>query len=121
VDEVSLVLREAARVLRPGGLFFFHTFNRNWLSRLVVIRGVEWFVKNTPEDLHVYKNFIRPDELKATLASSGLELKECFGFGPRFLQWPLIRLIFTGRVSSDFRFERKKSLALGYAGFAVKK
>jgi 2-polyprenyl-6-hydroxyphenyl methylase/3-demethylubiquinone-9 3-methyltransferase len=121
VDEVSLVLREAARVLRPGGLFFFHTFNRNWLSRLVVIRGVEWFVKNTPEGLHVYRNFIRPDELKATLASSGLELKECFGFGPRFLQWPLIRLLFTGRVSRNFRFERKKSLALGYAGFAVKK
>lgn len=121
VDEVSLVLKEASRVLRPGGLFFFHTFNRNWLSRLVVIRGVEWFVKNTPKDLHVYQNFIRPDELGSALANAGLELEECFGFGPRFLQWPILRLLFTGRVSPDFQFERKKSLALGYAGFAVKR
>jgi 2-polyprenyl-6-hydroxyphenyl methylase/3-demethylubiquinone-9 3-methyltransferase len=29
VEEPGRVVREAARVLRPGGLFFFHTFNRN--------------------------------------------------------------------------------------------
>ncbi len=121
VDEVSVVLGEAARVLRPGGLFFFHTFNRNPLSRLVVIQGVEWFVKNTPKDLHVYRNFIRPEELEKSLSQSGLELEECFGYGPRIFQWPLMRLLATGRVSSDFVFERKKSLALGYTGFAVRK
>ncbi|HEX4446697.1 MAG TPA: bifunctional 2-polyprenyl-6-hydroxyphenol methylase/3-demethylubiquinol 3-O-methyltransferase UbiG, partial [Polyangiaceae bacterium] len=47
VEDPARVIAEAARVLAPGGLFFFHTFNRNWLSWLVIIKGVEWFVKNT--------------------------------------------------------------------------
>jgi 2-polyprenyl-6-hydroxyphenyl methylase / 3-demethylubiquinone-9 3-methyltransferase len=45
------------RVLAPSGLFFFHTFNRNWIANLIVIKGVELFVKNTPEDLHVLRLF----------------------------------------------------------------
>src|SRR4030095_16771587 len=48
------VIREAGRVLRKGGLFFFHTFNRNFLSWLFAIQGLRWFVRNTPKNLHVY-------------------------------------------------------------------
>jgi 2-polyprenyl-6-hydroxyphenyl methylase/3-demethylubiquinone-9 3-methyltransferase len=57
VDEPARVIAEAARVLAPGGTFFFHTFNRTWLANLVVIRGVELFVRNTPRDLHVLRLF----------------------------------------------------------------
>ena len=48
----ALPRRDGARLV-PGGLLFFHTFNRSWLSYLVVIKGVEWFVRNVPEDMHV--------------------------------------------------------------------
>ena len=35
VENPDQVIAEAARVLKPSGLFFFHTFNRNLLSWLI--------------------------------------------------------------------------------------
>jgi len=37
VDDVGQVLREAARTLKPGGLFLYDTVNRTFLSKLVLI------------------------------------------------------------------------------------
>ena len=51
-------------MLRPGGLLFFHTFNRTWLAYLVVIRGVPLLVRECPDGLHVYRYFIKPSELE---------------------------------------------------------
>ena len=58
------IIQEAGRLLKPGGLFFFHMFNRNFLSWLIVIKGVEWCVPNTPKNMHLYSHFIKPYELK---------------------------------------------------------
>ena len=52
VENPNKVVREVSRVLNAHGLFFFYTFNRNFLSWLVVIKGVEWFVRNTPPNMH---------------------------------------------------------------------
>src|SRR6266511_3179227 len=75
VDEPGRVLAEAARVLQPGGLFFFATFNRNFISWLFGIKGVEWFVKNTTPRLHELSHFIKPTELRAMCEESGLRVK----------------------------------------------
>jgi 2-polyprenyl-6-hydroxyphenyl methylase/3-demethylubiquinone-9 3-methyltransferase len=72
VEEPSRVVAESASVLVPGGLLFFNTYNRNWLSWLVAIKGVEWFVRNTPRDMHVLRLFIRPDELSAMCEAADL-------------------------------------------------
>ena len=53
VDDPDAVIAEAARVLVPGGRLFFHTFNRTWRARAIVIWGVRWFVANALHDLHV--------------------------------------------------------------------
>src|SRR5215475_7295723 len=76
-------LDAAARVLQPGGLFFFATFNRNFISWLFGIKGVEWFVKNTPPRLHELSHFIKPAELRAMCEESGLRINELRGFAPR--------------------------------------
>src|SRR5436190_18233847 len=55
LERPERAIAEAARVLAPRGLFFFHTFNRNLLSWLVIIEGVEWFVRNAPEHMHVLR------------------------------------------------------------------
>jgi len=120
VERPERLIEEASRVLAPSGLFFFHTFNRNWLSHLIVIKGVELFVKNTPKDLHVLRMFITPEELTAMLDKHGLELVELRGSRPRF-RWPMWRMLLTGKVGEDFGFTFTPSTKLGFTGIARKR
>ena len=117
VTEPQQLIDEVGRVLKPGGLFFFHTFNRTKAAHLIVIKGVEWFVANAPKDLHVIELFRTPAELRTMCARAGLEVTVMRGSRPRF-RWPLWRMLFTGKVGDDFAFTWTKSLAIGYTGYA---
>lgn len=120
VEEPERAVAEMARVLRPGGLFFFHTFNRNRWAELIVIRGVEWFVKNTPKDMHVLHLFIKPEELRAFCNRHGLETGELRGTRPH-LGAPFWRMLWTGRVSPQFSFVFTDSTRLAYSGWAERR
>lgn len=120
VEEPSLLIAEASRVLKPGGIFFFHTFNRNLLSYLLIIKGVEWFVKNTPANLHVYPLFIRPHELDEHLTTYKLKATAWHGFRPKLFSRSIIKLLTSRIVPHDFSFKFSKSLATGYCGIATK-
>lgn len=120
VEEPVLLIAEAARVLKPKGRFFFHTFNRNWLSYLLIIKGVEWCVRNTPKNMHVYPLFIKPDELKELCGDYHLDVEELIGFRPAFGR-PLWKMVFTRRVPLDFSFRFCRSLSTGYCGYAIKR
>ncbi|HVK85505.1 MAG TPA: bifunctional 2-polyprenyl-6-hydroxyphenol methylase/3-demethylubiquinol 3-O-methyltransferase UbiG [Kofleriaceae bacterium] len=117
VEAPQRLIAEASRVLKPSGLFFFHTFNRNWLAGLIVIKGVELFVRNTPKDLHVLRLFLTPEEVTEMMRSQALELVELRGSRPRF-RWPLWRMLFTGNVGDDFAFTFTGSTKLGFTGIA---
>jgi 2-polyprenyl-6-hydroxyphenyl methylase/3-demethylubiquinone-9 3-methyltransferase len=121
VEDPGAVIAECSRVLRPGGLFFFHTFNRNPLAWLVVIKGVEWFVKNTPRDMHVLRLFIRPDELRALCRDRRLDVTELRGSKPVIFAASFWRMLATGAVPRDFRFEFSKSTLLAYTGYAERR
>lgn len=114
------VVKECSRVLKPGGKFYFFTFNRTALSYLFGIKALEWFLKNTPSHLHVYQMFIRPHELEEMCLSSGMKVDSVSGFGPRILQPGIWQLIFNGRVNPDFKFELKRSKAVSYLGKATR-
>jgi 2-polyprenyl-6-hydroxyphenyl methylase / 3-demethylubiquinone-9 3-methyltransferase len=118
VEDPAAVVAEIARVLAPGGVFFFHTFNRNPLAWLVIIKGVEWFVKNTPRHMHVLRLFIKPRELVSMCQRSGLELAELHGSEPVVLSWAFWRMLLTRSVPPDFRFRFSKSTLLAYTGYA---
>lgn len=120
VEDPEKLIREASRVLKPKGLFFFHTFNRNFLSYLIVIKGVEWFVKNTPANLHVYSLFIKPSELKEACKRHQLEVQEMKGFMPKVCSLPFFKMLWTRKVSSQFSFTFTRSLITGYCGYAVR-
>jgi 2-polyprenyl-6-hydroxyphenyl methylase/3-demethylubiquinone-9 3-methyltransferase len=120
VEDPARVVAEAARVLAPGGLFFFHTFDRNPLAWLVVIKAVEIFVRNVPPDMHVLRLFVKPRELRAMATAVGLEVDEIRGSGPDPLTRAFWKMVATGRVSSDFRFRFTRSTWLGYTGYAHK-
>ena len=120
VNDPNQVIQEASRVLKPGGLFFFHTFNRNWLSYLIIIKGVEWFVQNAPANMHVYSLFIKPKELTQMLTHSNLTLENIQGLIPNAKTKAFWNMILFKTIDKDFQFKFSKSPHTGYVGFAKK-
>jgi 2-polyprenyl-6-hydroxyphenyl methylase/3-demethylubiquinone-9 3-methyltransferase len=83
VQDLEKVLAEVRRVLRPHGLFFFDTVNRNWLSRLLAVTVVEDILRVIPKGTHDSDKFIRPAEMRHHLESNGFIVKDAFvGMGP---------------------------------------
>jgi 2-polyprenyl-6-hydroxyphenyl methylase/3-demethylubiquinone-9 3-methyltransferase len=121
VTDPGRVIAEAARVLRPRGLFFFHTFNRTFLAWLIVIKGVEWFVKNTPPDLHVLSLFLDPEEVRSLCQANDLEVRELRGSRPVIFSRAFFRLLATGIVPKDFAFRFTGSTQIAYTGLATKR
>jgi 2-polyprenyl-6-hydroxyphenyl methylase/3-demethylubiquinone-9 3-methyltransferase len=119
IEEPEQAVAEAARVLAPSGLFFFHTFNRNWLSWLVVVKGVEWFIQHTPPNLHVLRLFLKPKEVAAMCEKNGLDLVEMVGSRP-CLGRAFWRMLRTGEVPVDLSFKFTPSTLLAFNGFARK-
>lgn len=122
VEEPFRVVAEASRLLKPGGLFFFHTFARNPLSALVASRGVEWIIPKSPRNFHDPQLFINPKELRSYCRAFGLKWGEVQSLRPVLAGGALSRLIRTGIVPADFRFQfgSKRFLWLGYIGWASK-
>ena len=120
VENPAKVIAEASKVLKKGGIFFFHTFNRNFLSYCMVIKGVEWCFANTPERMHVYPLFIKPKELSNFCLNHQLQVKEIKGVRPDYFQKPFWKLLFTKKVTPDFRFVFTSSLKTGYSGYALR-
>ncbi len=119
VEHPATLIQEASRVLKSGGLFFFHTFNRNLFSYFFVIKGVEWCVKNTPKRMHVYSLFIKPQELRLLCERQGLYIETLRGLHPRFSS-SFFRLLLTRTMPPDFSFCFSKNLLTGYCGIAKK-
>lgn len=119
VENPNLLIQEASRVLKPGGLFFFHTFNRTPLSYWTVIKGVEWFIRNTPSNMHVYSLFITPAEIKRYCMANHLQVVELVGLQPKLFSPSLLKMALSRKVPSSFSFKFSKSLKTGYCGIAI--
>ena len=120
VERPGDVLREAARVVRPGGAVVFHTFNRTPEAWLLAIHGMKVVARDTPEHVHVYGLFIRPSELRAMAAEAGLDVRDVRGVRPvvdRAFWWSVLHR----RVHPDFGFTFTRAPRVGYAGYAVKR
>jgi len=83
VSDLTRVLAEVARTLRPGGLFLFDTINRNPLARLATITVAEDILRLLPRGTHDPSMFIKPAELRAALQRAGLVPGSFTGLGPR--------------------------------------
>lgn len=82
VSDLTLVLAEVTRVLRPGGLFLFDTINRNPLARLATITIAEDLLRLLPRGTHDPSMFIKPRELRAAMQGAGLLPGAFTGLGP---------------------------------------
>ncbi len=110
VADLPRVIGEVSRVLAPGGLFFFDTINRTALARLAVVTMAERVVGLLPRGTHDPALFIRPDELRAHLAATGLAPGRFVGLGPRGID-----------RRGDFTFGRHPGTAILYMGHAEKR
>lgn len=119
VEEPEKVVAEIGRVLKDHGVFVFHTFNRNLLSWLVIIKCVEWFVPNTPKDMHALDLFIKPKELEDFMKPQGLDMVELKGTMVDF-KFKHLKGIFKREVPSDLSFKFTKNTNLSYIGFSKK-
>jgi 2-polyprenyl-6-hydroxyphenyl methylase/3-demethylubiquinone-9 3-methyltransferase len=129
VADVDRVVGEIARVLKPGGVFFFDTINRTWRSKLLAIKlAQDWpLTRLVPRDVHVWTQFIRPSELAASLERHGLPAQEFAGLSPAMnplkaltalLRLKLGRISF-GEMGQALVLARSRDLSLSYMGFAA--
>lgn len=114
------VIKEMSRVLKPKGLFFLHTFNRNFLSWLVIIKFVEWFVPNTPKNLHILRLFIKPKELRRFCLENGMPIIDIVGTRANIFKLNVLTGIFKRKIPDDFSFSLSKNTLFAYLTFGIK-
>ncbi len=118
IEDYPTLLKECSRILRPGGIFLFHTFSKNLLSWLIVIKGMEIFYPTAPKDLHLYEYFISPKDLISQMNQNHLKLDFIKGTGP--IIWKSLFQSFIKR-RSFFIFEFKPVTWCGYLGYSTRK
>lgn len=131
VEDVERVISEIARVLKPGGLFFYDTINRTFISWIAVIKVMqEWpATAFAAPDMHVWEKFIKPAELVTLFERHGLKQRDNRGISPR--RNPIAALLdFRRRVQGKITFkelgrrldvQESEHLEISYMGYAIKR
>ena len=131
VSDLPKVISEISRVIKPHGVFFYDTLNRTFISKLVAIKiWQEWkrwaFM---PPNLHVWKMFIKPDEIKHLLSKNGFEWKEHKGSKPN-VSIPKMLTFLRKRTKGEWTYAdlgknfwlvESDDMNILYAGCALKK
>jgi 2-polyprenyl-6-hydroxyphenyl methylase/3-demethylubiquinone-9 3-methyltransferase len=73
------IVSACARMVKPGGLVFFSTLNRNIKSYLMAIIAAEYALKLVPKGTHDHKKFIKPSELMSMIDNTELLPKATTG------------------------------------------
>ncbi len=79
VPDPASTVSACAALLKPDGLAFFSTINRNPKAYLYAVIGAEYLLQLLPRGTHDYARFLRPAELARTCREAGLEVEEIIG------------------------------------------
>jgi len=79
VPQPAVMMQTLARLLKPEGVLFVSTLNRNLKSFLLAIVGAEYLLKLIPRGTHEYQRLLRPAELARLARRHGLTLRELAG------------------------------------------
>ncbi len=130
VESPRQAVAEAARVLRPGGLYLYDTINRTLRSKLLFIKLFqEWKPTAFMEpNLHDHAMFIRPHEMEEHLRAAGLKPGPIVGLAPAIpppRAIALLRARAKGRITYGdlgrrLRIAESRDTSGLYAGSAAK-
>ena len=79
VPDPAAVVNACATLVKPGGMVFFSTINRNPKAYLFAVIGAEYVLNLLPRGTHEYEKFIKPSELSAWSRRAGLTLNGLTG------------------------------------------
>lgn len=131
VRDLPKVISEISRVLKPNGVFIYDTINRTFVSNLVAIKiWQEWkWWAFMPPNVHVWKMFIKPEEMKVLLAANELEWQDHTGSEPNVPLPTMLKFLrrrATGKWSNmdlgkNFWLKESNDMNILYGGYAIKK
>lgn len=121
---------EVARVLKPGGLFFYDTINRTFMSNVVTIKVLqEWSLTATmPPRLHDWRLFIKPGELVELMGQRGIVSREVVGLKSMLNPLAMIAMLRSckrGEISyaeagRRAQIRADKDVSVSYMGYGTK-
>ena len=79
VPNPASVINACANLVKPGGLVFFSTLNKNIKSYLLAILAAEKILKIVPDGTHDHDKFIKPSQLISWAEESGLKCIDASG------------------------------------------
>jgi len=118
VSNPELIIQQASRFLKPGGLFFYHTLNQTFPCWLIYLQLAPRIIRNSPKHLHIYEYCIPPRKVLQWLAENNLQGKEQTGIRPKLTPRIIWTLLTQRRLSQTLDFVYTKNLTLGYMGYA---
>ena len=116
VTDLEGTVREATRVLKPGGTLVTDTINRTFFARLSLVWIGERLRGGPPLGCHDHRLFVPPQRLQALCAAGGVDLRVS-GLAPH----PREYLLFLARRRSQVRMVPTRSLAAVYQGVGRKR
>ncbi|CAG0894988.1 unnamed protein product, partial [Darwinula stevensoni] len=91
VPDPAAIVKAIRQLVKPGGMVFMSTFNRNLTAYVFAVLGAEYILKMLPKGTHDYQKFITPAELASMARHAGLALQKLEGmrYNPLFKSYEL--------------------------------